>query len=468
MHLLHKLIENRRFLFSFGVFIVLASLDNAAAGVLPPLYAVITEALDVTDAALGSVTAVYLIIVAISAIFWGYRGDKARRKPLLFWGTLLWVSMMILTGLAQNFTQFMLFQMGTAVGVGSISSVGFSVVSDVIPPQRRGVALSLWSVSQGLGYAFGSLLASVLGATDWRYPFFAIAILGIVFAILYLFTGETERGRAEPELAPLFAAGEHYTYRLNRQMLPQILRQRSTLWLLWQSFFYSLAFGSTYWVPRWAVARVQAEGYDLATATIVGNLVVTLFSAGYFFAIIAGQLGDRWQKKNPRARPYLAIIGLLGSVPFFTILYFTPLRNISLPQDGSLVALVTAVFLNLFTNPYVIFAFLIAFAAVAFQSVDQPNWAAMITDLNLPEQRGTVIGISRLFRAVGNAISVGMTGLLITFLAPRFPSPDNYALTLMMVFVLPALVCYLFVSRSIVEDETAVHQTLKQRGGNGR
>lgn len=81
-----------------------------------------------------------------------------------------------------------------------------------------------------------------------------------------------------------------------------------------------------------------------------------------------------------------------------------------------------------------------------------------------------MIGISRLFRAVGNAISVGLTGLLITFLAPNFPSPDNYAITLalMMVFVLPAIVCYLFVSRSIVPDETAVHQTLKQRGGNGR
>ncbi len=464
---MQKIIENRQFLFSFGVFVVLASLDNAAAGVLPPLYAVITEALDVTDAALGSVTAVYLIIVAIAAVFWGYRGDKARRKPLLFWGTLLWVSMMILTGLAQNFTQFMIFQLGTAVGVGSISSVGFSVVSDVIPPHRRGVALSLWSISQGLGYTFGSLLASVLGASDWRYPFFAIAILGIIFAILYQFTGETERGQAEPELAPLFAAGEHYTYRINRHDLLRILRQRSTLWLLCQGFFYALAFGSTFWVPRWAVARVQAEGYDLATATIVGNLVITIFGVGFFFSVVAGQLGDRLQKRSAKGRPYLAIIGLTGTIPFMTLLYFTPLRNISLPENGELLGLVTAVLINLFTNPYVIFAFFVAFGAVAFQSIDPPNWAAMITNLNLPEQRGTVIGISRLFHAVGNALSVGLTGWLITFLSPRFPSPDNYAisLALMMIFVLPAIGFYVLVSRSIVEDETAVHQTLQARAG---
>ena len=34
-------------------------------------------------------------------------------------------------------------------------------------------------------------------------------------------------------------------------------------WLILQGFFLSLAYGSTVWVPRWAIARVQAEGFDL-------------------------------------------------------------------------------------------------------------------------------------------------------------------------------------------------------------
>ena len=457
--------HNRKIIFSFGVFIVLASLDNAAAGVLPPLYAVITEALGVTDAALGGVTAVYFIIVALSAIFWGYRGDRQQRKPLLFWGTLLWVSMMIATGLSQTFTQFMLFQLGTAVGVGSISSVGFSVVSDIIPFQRRGLALSLWSVSQGLGGAFGALLAGVVGATDWRYPFFIIAGLGILFAILYLGTSEPQRGQAEPALTPLFDAGDSYAFRIDRQDLSHILKQRSTLWLLWQSFFNALAFGSTLWVPRWAIARVQAEGYDVATATIVGNLIITIFSVGFFFSVVAGHLGDRWQRKNRRGRVYLAMIGLCGTLPMFVLLYFTPLRGVTLPQDGNLLQLVWAVLVNLFTNPWVMFAFAVATLGMIFQSIEPPNWAAMMVDVNLPEHRGTVIGVSRLFRAVGNAISVGLTGVLITALTPNFPSPNNYALSLaiMMFFVVPAIFCYWRVSRTIEMDNTAVQETLKQR-----
>ena len=45
--------QRARQLFAFAVFIILASLDNAAMGVLPPLYAIIARDLQASDAALG-------------------------------------------------------------------------------------------------------------------------------------------------------------------------------------------------------------------------------------------------------------------------------------------------------------------------------------------------------------------------------------------------------------------------------
>lgn len=89
----------------------------------------------------------------------------------------------------------------------------------------------------------------------------------------------------------------------------------------------------------------------------------------------------------------------------------------------------------------------------------------MITDVNLPEHRGTVIGISRLFRAVGNALSVGAAGFLITSLATNHPSPNNYAITLaaFQFLVIPAGFCYYKVTQHIVKDKTAVTNTLKAR-----
>lgn len=463
--LLATTVKNRRRLAAFTVFVVLASLDNAAAGVLPPLYAIIARDLAASEASLGLVSAVYLLIVAVAAVGWGYRGDQRRRKPLLLYGTLLWGSAMALTAVSRNYFHFLLLQSITAVGVGAISSIGFSVVSDLVPPRRRGVALSLWSISQGGGAAFGALLASTLGAFDWRWPFIAIAILGFLFAVLYLFVPTPKRGQAEPELTPLFDAGERYDHRISLPDLTLILKRPSNRWLLLQAFFFSLAYGSTIWVPRWAIARVQAEGYGLEVATIVGNLFVALFSIGAFFSIAAGHIGDRWQRRSMRGRPLLAGGALLGSIPFFVLLFFTPLRDVAIPETNNVLLLSMAIGRSLVSNGWVIIAFFTALFALALQATDPPNWAAMITDVNLPEHRGTVIGISRMFRAVANAISVMLTGWIITIMREPLSEPDSYAvgLSLFQFIVIPAALCYLGVSRNLPADIQHVKMILRQR-----
>jgi MFS family permease len=455
---------NRK-LFSFIVFIVLASLDNAAAGVLPPLYAIIARDLHADESSLGWVTAVYILVFALAAAFWGYRGDKGGRKNLLLYGTIIWGAGMILTGTARSFTGLFGWQLATAVGVGSISSVGFSVVSDLIPAGRRGFALSLWSISQGIGATFGALLASTVGSLNWRWPFFTIAALGFLFAILYFFTVEPQRGQAEPELEPLFAAGKNYQHRIRFQDIRLILSRRTNRWLIVQGFFLSLAYGSTTWIPRWAIARVQAEGYGLEAATLIGNLFVTLFGVGGFLAIPAGHLGDWWQRRNPRGRAIMGGAGLIASVPFFIALFFIPFKGVIIPADGTMIEIAWAVLISIISNGWVALAFMAALLGVALYSAEPPNWAALLTDVNLPEHRGTVVGMSRLSRAVANAISVGTTGAIITSLTAEFGTPTNYAigLSLFQLIVIPAGLCYIAIARAAPREITAVKQTLSQR-----
>ncbi|MEM7118494.1 MAG: MFS transporter [Chloroflexota bacterium] len=451
--------------YSFLVFVILASLDNAAAGVLPPLYAIIARDFAADEAQLGLVTAVYIIILAASAAVLGYQGDRGQRKGWLLGGTVVWGTAMVLSGQANSLGAFFFWQAITAVGVGGVSAIGFSVVSDIIPAHRRGFALSLWSMSQLLGAAFGALLASTVGATNWRWPFFILAAIGFLFALLYFFTKPPQRGQAEPELTAVFAANKRYEHRITLADLPHIWARRSNRWLLSQRLFLSLALGSTIWIPRWAIARVEAEGFALETATIVGNFFIILFNVGSLLAVLAGHLGDRWQQKNPFGRVNLALIGLLGSIPFFIILFFLPLRDIAISDNDSIAQLALTILLSVFTNPYVALAFVVAFIAVTLFSAEPPNWAALITDVNLPEHRGTIIGLSRLFSAVGNASSVSLTGFLITYLTAQFTPPLNYAvgLALFQLLVLPAGLCYFGVRKYVVMDKTAVRTLLTQR-----
>lgn len=458
----------RRLIFNYGVFVILASLDNAAAGVLPPLYAIIARDLQANESALGWVTSIYILVLAAAAAFWGYRGDQGRRQSLLLIGTLIWGTAMCLTGLAQNFSQLLMGQLLTAVGIGSIASVGFSVVSDIIPANRRGLALSLWGISQGIGNAFGALLASSIGAFNWRLPFFSVAGIGFFFAFLYLFTDEPQRGQAEPELKSLFQSGQTYGHRISRTDIKVIFGRPTNRWLIVQGFFLSLAYGSTVWIPRWAIARVQAEGFNLESATIIGNLFVTLFGLGGFLAIPAGHLGDWWQRRNPQGRAILAAVGLLGSIPFLIALFFLPFKGVVIPPDGNLLQMSGAVLISLFTNGWVALAFLTALIGIALFSAEGPNWAALITDVNLPEHRGTMVGFSRLFRAVANALSVGSTGMVIGWLTAAYATPTNYAvgLSLFQLIVIPAGLCYLLIARTAPGDIADVRQLLTHRANS--
>lgn len=452
-------------LFSFAIFIILTSLDNVASSLLPPLYAVLSNQFAIPEARLGYLTAVYALLVAASALFWGYRGDQGNRRHLLLVGTLVWAVGLGLSGTAATFAQFALWQLTAALGIGCIASIGFSLVSDIIPAHRRGFAISLWSMCQALGAGLGTLLAGGLGAVAWNRPFLAVAAAGLFFACFYPFTQEQLRGRAEPELAPLFASGGSYSYHIHRADLATIFSRPANRWLMVQSFCFSLAYGSTIWVPRWAVAKVQAIGYDLETATFAGNLFVLLFNVGVLFAVPAGHLGDRWQRKRLNGRIHIAAAGLLTSIPFFILLFFWPFHNVVLTPSDNLFITTWSVVVALFTNGWLMGAFLLSTMGMVLYSAEPPNWAALITDINLPEHRGTVIGVHRVSRALANALSISLAGIVFQSLTAHFPTPTNYALglALFQLLVIPAGVCYYLAGRTVPDDIKTVRRTLVER-----
>ncbi len=457
--------DRRHKIFTVVVFIILASLDNAARTVFPPLYAIMARSFSVTEARLGLVTAQSILVMAVTAVLWGYWGDRSSRKRLLIYGTLIWSAAMFLTGMAQTYSQLLLFQLITAVGIGSIVSVGFSVAADFIPPHRRGLMMSLWGLSQGGGGGGGALLGSLLGAHNWRLPFFVIAGAGLVFVILYLFTYEPQRGRAEPALSKLFASGGQYEHRIKLADIRYILGRRSNVWLILQGFTATLAFGSLIWRSRLFIARLETAGYSLETATMVGNMLSLLFETGFYFAIVGGYLGDRWQRRNPRARAWICTIGILSAIPFHVALFFIPLPGLTIPDQGGLGPIVLATLASMFTNGWVATAFLLALLATALAVIDGPNRAALISDVNLPEHRGTMAGLVTLASGIGLAIGNALAGVTFSYLGSRFASPLNFAtgLALFQLFFIPAGLFYYQATKTTPGDIAAVRQALVER-----
>ncbi|MBM7082874.1 MFS transporter [Micromonospora sp. WMMD734] len=451
-------------LYSVVVFVVLASLDNVAIGLVPPLYGPISGALGVPQRMLGLVTAVSFLISAVAAVAWAYVGDRTNRKPLLMVGTLVWAAGTGGSAFATGFPTFLAAQLVAAVGLGAVGSVGYSVVTDLISPRRRGLVMSFWGLSQGVGTLAGTLTGGLLGAADWRRPFLLLTVVGLAATVAYLLTYDIRRGQSEPELAGAIEAGVGYDYRITRSDLPRILGRRTNRWLILQGLTAQAAFGSLVWLPVLFAERAQGQGYSTATAVVVGSVFATLFQLGGVFSIVGGLAGDALQRRTPRGRALVAAVGILAALPFYLVLFFVPIR-IDVPDGGGTGAVVGAVLASVVTEPTVGLSLLTAVVALALTSANSPNWFALIADVNPPEHRGTVYSLGNLVNGVGRAAGNGLVGAAFHALRAAFPPPLNYAVGLaaFQLFFIPTGLMYWLASRTSPGDIAAVGDLLHDR-----
>jgi MFS family permease len=452
--------------YSVVVFVVLASLDNVAIGLVPPLYAPIAADLRVAEQSVGFVTASSFLVSAVAAVGWAYLGDRSdRRRPLVV-GTLLWAAGTAGSALAPGYPVFYLAQLVAALGLGAVGSVGFSVVTDLISPRRRGLVMSLWGLSQGVGTLAGTLLAGLAGATDWRRPFLVLAVAGLAATVAYLFTHDVPRGHSEPELAEALHAGGEYDYRISPADVVGVLRRRTNLWLVLQGLTAQVAFGSLVWLPVLFANRAQAQGYSGATAIVVGSVFATLFQLGGVLSVFGGLAGDALQRRTPRGRALVAAVGVLAAVPLYLVLFFVPLR-IDVPDGAGAGAVVGAVLGSVFTEPTVGLSLLTALLALGLTSANSPNWFALIADVNPPEHRGTVYSLGNLVNGVGRAAGNALVGVTFAALRGVFPPPLNFAVGLaaFQLFFVPTGIMYWRAARTSPQDIAEVHALLAERAG---
>jgi len=153
-----------------------------------------------TDAAIALSITVTLAFRPLGAFLFGLLADRyGRRLPLMI--DLVFYSVIeVLTGLAPNYTSFMVLRALFGIGMGGEWGVGASLAMEKVPPRLRGLLSGILQE----GYAVGNLLAAIcyfflFQRWGWRPLFF----LGGLPALLALFVRfrvkESEAWRASRE-----------------------------------------------------------------------------------------------------------------------------------------------------------------------------------------------------------------------------------------------------------------------------
>jgi MFS transporter, putative metabolite:H+ symporter len=117
----------------------------------------------------------------IGGVIWGVMGDKKGRLSVLFGSILLYSLANIVNGFVQNVPQYSLCRFIAGIGLAGELGAGITLVSELIPKERRGVATS---VVAGVGLT-GAVAAYFIAQNfDWRVCYFIGGGLGLGLLLL--------------------------------------------------------------------------------------------------------------------------------------------------------------------------------------------------------------------------------------------------------------------------------------------
>jgi MFS transporter, DHA1 family, inner membrane transport protein len=170
------MVDRRLLVLVVGMF-ALGTDSYVVAGVLPQ----ISVAFDISISAAGQMTTVYALTYALSAPTIAALAASVSRKGLLLSGLGIFVVANLATAAAPSFALALLSRIFAGVGAAIFSPLATGAGSMLVPPERRGFALSVTLSGLTAATALGSPTGALIGGlADWRWTMVYVAGLGSV------------------------------------------------------------------------------------------------------------------------------------------------------------------------------------------------------------------------------------------------------------------------------------------------
>ena len=176
----------------FGFFMIL--LDATIVAVANPG---IMDALDADYDAVIWVTSAYLLAYAVPLLLAGRLGDRFGPRNMYLAGLAVFTAASLWCGLAGSIEMLIAARVVQGFGAALLTPQTLSTITRIFPPDRRGVALSVWGATAGVATLVGPLAGGVLvDGLGWQWIFIVnvpIGIVGLALAYVFIPTLSTER-----------------------------------------------------------------------------------------------------------------------------------------------------------------------------------------------------------------------------------------------------------------------------------
>jgi MFS family permease len=167
-------------------------------GIVFPAIPVFAKSFGVNNTAVGLVVSAFAFARFSSGMISGKFVDRFGERNVYSFGVFMVAFFTILTGLAQNYPQLLLFRSAGGLGSSMFSVASSSLIFRAVDDKHRARALSVFQGSFLIGGITGPALGGALATISLRAPFFAYAfMLAISGTIGYVYLGRAEAAQGK-------------------------------------------------------------------------------------------------------------------------------------------------------------------------------------------------------------------------------------------------------------------------------
>ena len=172
-------------------------------GIVFPAIPVFAKSFGVNNTAVGLVVSAFAFARFSSGMISGKFVDRFGERNVYSFGVFMVAFFTILTGLAQNYPQLLLFRSAGGLGSSMFSVASSSLIFRAVDDKHRARALSVFQGSFLIGGITGPALGGALATISLRAPFFAYAfMLAISGTIGYVYLGRAEAAQGKLKVKP--------------------------------------------------------------------------------------------------------------------------------------------------------------------------------------------------------------------------------------------------------------------------
>jgi MFS family permease len=334
-----------------GIVFLIQIFNNVDRTVLSILVEPIKRDFDMSDTQMGAAMGLaFTIVYTLTALPVARWADFSVRRSIVAGALFIWSGFTAVTALVQNFTQLFMARMGIGIGEAGGLAPSLSLLSDYLPPERRGRGLSVVSMGAVTGMGLGMVVGGWINEEwGWRWAFVAAGLPGMALAGIVRWTvREPARGASEGG-APALDRDSSWGVLKHMLGIPCYV-----CIVVANAFSIFAVMGRNLWEPSFII-----RSYEMGTADAGMVYFLTSPMPSMLGIYLGGMFADRLALRDRRWYLWVPAIGQALSIPMLCAFLLWPNSDrVSLPFGlpeipvAFLFSIVGSVFSTFFTAPF--------------------------------------------------------------------------------------------------------------------